>query len=169
MVEVVVPEVEQAAEAVVPEAEQAAEAINNPDSTLSSGGFSGDTTTSWDQLAIDEVLAAEEELKFARWKSLTLSWERRAREEDVKDISNVGDVISYVSEILDTPATVDLSAVTQSSIANELGLVFVRCLWTSFKTENSVLRGKKRKLQLLEDDDTHSAEKSVKKMKVIEG
>ena len=115
------------------------------DSRASSSGFTGDTTTSWDGLALEEVIAAENELRFSRWRSFATAWEQEEREEEVCGICDVQSLLTYIRGKVDNPTILDLSIVDQETVCNELGVEFLRELWISFKGEGSVLRGRKRK------------------------
>ena len=77
----------------------------------SSGGFSGDTTTFWDEVAVQEVLAAEEELRATRWQSFVTTWEARARarEERVIGIHDVESLLAYVGTLANNPASFEIS------------------------------------------------------------
>ena len=71
--------------------------MNTPPTPESdTSGFTGDTTTSWDQAAFEEAMKAEESLQQQRWKEIIKDWYGEIKQSGVRGLRSVEDVFKHL-------------------------------------------------------------------------
>ena len=108
-------------------------------------GFTGDTTTSWDQAAFEEAMKAEESLQQQRWKEIIKDWYGEIKQSGVRGLRSVEDVFKHLERQGKSYQTLGIKSFDQEDISASGD---IRLLWTVsevVRDNNSVLRGVKRK------------------------
>ena len=118
---------------------------SNMKSSHDNSGFSGDTTTSWDAAALEEVFQAEENLHLARWEAILKGWCCEMADHGVTGIKNARDAFKHFERRGKEASLLGLEEFSLLEVTQSWGLKFLLKLSEILKGENSVLRGIKRK------------------------
>ena len=116
-------------------------------SSSDNSGFSGDSTSSWDQLALREVMLAEENLYFKRWQEFLKEWKREMIENDVRELRNVENVLKHLENVGKDCSRLNLSNFTVENILEVWGEKFLKEFTSIMRNGNQILRGIKRKVK----------------------
>ena len=116
-------------------------------SSSDNSGFSGDSTTSWDQLALQEVMMAEENLHFERWQEILKEWKREIIENEVRELRNVENILKHLENVGKDCSMLNLSEFTVENILEVWGEKFLKEFTSIMRNGNQILRGIKRKVK----------------------
>ena len=102
--------------------------MNSPPAPESdTSGFTGDTTTSWDQAAFEEAMKAEESLQQQRWKEIIKDWYGEIKQSGVRGLRSVEDVFKHLERQWKSYQTLGIKSFDQEDIAASGD---IRLLWT---------------------------------------
>ena len=99
--------------------------MTNSTSSNDRSGFSGDTTTSWDAAALEEVFQAEENLHLARWEDILKGWCGELISDGVTGIRSMRDALKHFERSGREPSVLGLKEFSVLEVMQALGSRFL--------------------------------------------